>query len=97
MITVSNVNAKLVSVGKKSVGFANPTLYSYPTYFSDIVYSNNLCDRVAGQASAFSGVGAAVGYDPVSGVYVHMYICIYVSIYVHMCIYLLLYLLWYCS
>ena len=67
-------------MGRKSVGFVNPTLYSYPTYFNDIVYSNNLCDQGSSQATAYSGFGATISWDPVSGPYTVVIITIFAII-----------------
>lgn len=75
------MNAKLVAAGKKTVGFVNPTLYAYPSYFNDIVYTSNLCDKSASQATSYSGFEASIGWDPVSGMYLYILLLAYIVIF----------------
>lgn len=38
---INRINEERIHVGKKSVGFLNPTLYSNPQMFHDITVGNN--------------------------------------------------------
>lgn len=69
ILVVSNVNVDMIAAGKGPVGFVNPTLYAYSSYFNDIVRSNNLCSQTPPQVETESGFYASSGWDPVSGTY----------------------------
>lgn len=57
---VNRINEERLAVGKKTVGFINPVLYSHPYILNDIKNGSNPgCDTI--------GFPAAQGWDPVSG------------------------------
>jgi len=72
ILTLAN-NARL-NIGKSSLGFINPTLYSLyksdPSIFNDITVGNNRCTSAGKSGDAVCcpmGFTASKGWDPVSG------------------------------
>lgn len=57
---LNRINEERLAVGKKTVGFVNPTLYANPSAFNDITNGTNAgCDT--------QGFSAVKGWDPVTG------------------------------
>lgn len=57
---LNRINEERIAVGKKTVGFVNPTLYANPSNFNDITVGNNSgCNT--------PGFYAVKGWDPVTG------------------------------
>jgi len=56
---VTLLNQARLDVGKKSVGFLNPTLYAHPGVLNDITTGGN-------QGCGTPGFTATTGWDPVS-------------------------------
>ena len=62
----SNINAARMGLGRSSIGWANPTLYSISKgYINDITSGNNLC--VADGTCCPQGYYATTGWDPATG------------------------------
>ena len=62
----SNINAARIAMGKGSVGWINPTLYSKGASFvNDVTVGNNLC--VATGTCCKQGFYATTGWDPATG------------------------------
>lgn len=57
---INRINEERIAVGKKSVGFINPTLYANPSALHDITVGNN-------SGCGTPGFYAAPGWDPVTG------------------------------
>ncbi|KAL8832256.1 MAG: hypothetical protein Q9191_000388 [Dirinaria sp. TL-2023a] len=57
---LNRINEERIAAGKKTIGFANPTLYANPTALHDITVGNN-------SGCGTSGFFAAKGWDPVTG------------------------------
>jgi len=58
----TRINEERLAVGKKPIGFANPTLYDNPQMFNDITVGdqrNGGCGTI--------GFSAVEGWDPVTG------------------------------
>ena len=63
---VSNINAARMAVGKGSVGWLNPALYTHAASFvNDIVTGNNKCTATA--PCCPQGFYATKGWDPATG------------------------------
>lgn len=64
---ISLINAKLKAMGKPSVGFLNPLLYSNTSssVFFDVTEGDNRCARSG--APCCGGYDAAPGWDPTTG------------------------------
>jgi len=63
---VSLVNAARLAAGKSSLGFLNPSIYTYGTDFAnDITDGENNC--TAGTVCCDEGFYAATGWDPLTG------------------------------
>ena len=63
---ISNVNSERLKVNKSSIGWLNPSLYSYHDLFTnDVTSGNNLC--VATGVCCPSGFYATKGWDPTTG------------------------------
>lgn len=62
----SNVNAARMDIGKGSIGWINPVLYSNQSFFvNDIVSGHNKCG--ASGLCCAQGFTAGAGWDPVTG------------------------------
>lgn len=62
----SNVNAARMDIGKGSIGWINPVLYSNQSFFvNDITSGHNKCGATGFCCS--QGFTATAGWDPVSG------------------------------
>ncbi|KAF2152152.1 putative alkaline serine protease AorO [Myriangium duriaei CBS 260.36] len=57
---LNRINEERIAIGKKSVGFVNPTLYANPQVLHDITVGNN-------SGCGTAGFYAATGWDPVTG------------------------------
>lgn len=57
---LNRINEERIAVGKKSVGFVNPTLYAHPEVLHDITVGNN-------SGCGTPGFFAGTGWDPVTG------------------------------
>lgn len=57
---VTLLNEARIAVGKKSIGFLNPTLYAHPEMFNDITVGGN-------PGCGSEGFKAQPGWDPVTG------------------------------
>ena len=57
---INRINEERIAVGKKPVGFINPTLYAHPEVLNDIVGGSN-------GACSVAGFEAVQGWDPVTG------------------------------
>jgi tripeptidyl-peptidase-1 len=57
---VTLINAARLDIGKSTVGFINPTIYSFPFIFNDITSGGN-------QGCGTAGFEAVSGWDPVTG------------------------------
>ncbi|CRG89954.1 Aorsin [Talaromyces islandicus] len=58
---ITRLNGERILAGKKPVGFLNPTLYSHPEMFNDIVEGENW------GCNAETAFTAQAGWDPVTG------------------------------
>ncbi|CAF9905503.1 MAG: hypothetical protein GOMPHAMPRED_003229 [Gomphillus americanus] len=58
---INRINGDRITVGKRPLGFLNPTLYAHPHVFNDIVDGYNL------GCNAAVGFNATTGWDPVTG------------------------------
>jgi tripeptidyl-peptidase-1 len=57
---ITRINSSRLNVGKKPVGFINPTLYQHPEVFNDVTVGKiPSCNTM--------GFSAVEGWDPVSG------------------------------
>lgn len=61
---LNRINEERLAVGKKTVGFINPTIYAHPEVFHDITVGNN---SGCGKTPAFK---AGPGWDPGEFIYV---------------------------
>ncbi len=57
---ITLINEKRISVGKRAVGFINPTIYANPGAFTDIISGGN-------PGCGTAGFTAVAGWDPVTG------------------------------
>jgi tripeptidyl-peptidase-1 len=57
---IARINSARMVVGKKALGFLNPTLYTYPEIFNDVTSGNN-------PGCGTEGFTAVKGWDPVIG------------------------------
>ncbi|KAH8899002.1 subtilisin-like protein [Thozetella sp. PMI_491] len=57
---INRINEERLKVGKKSVGFLNPTFYAHPEIFNDITNGTNI-------GCGVDGFPAAPGWDPSTG------------------------------
>jgi len=57
---LTRINEERLRIGKKTVGFVNPTLYAHPEVLHDITNGTN-------PGCGTSGFSAAKGWDPVTG------------------------------
>ena len=68
---LSNINAARMAVGKGSVGWVNPALYTNSSLFlNDITVGSNKCAATAGKFSltcCSQGYSCTTGWDPVTG------------------------------
>lgn len=63
---LSNINAARMAIGKGSVGWVNPAIYSkYTAFARDITSGDNRC--VANGKCCAQGFSAVPGWDPTSG------------------------------
>lgn len=57
---INVLNEKRLKMGKKPIGFLNPTMYAHPEMFNDITVGNN-------PGCGTDGFPASKGWDPVTG------------------------------
>lgn len=57
---LTRINEERIRLGKKTVGFVNPTFYAHPEIFQDVVEGTN-------PGCGTNGFSASPGWDPVTG------------------------------
>jgi hypothetical protein len=64
---LSLINSARKAIGKSTLGFVNPLLYTYSSNFvRDITQGNNYCTANPSKCCS-QGFGATTGWDPVTG------------------------------